>query len=73
VKEPTLEELASIKIGSSAQEVQAVLGTPASHISVPADGGHLLESCQYWAQGQQLGTVRMDNGQVVKVELRSQD
>jgi hypothetical protein len=72
VKQPTLEDLASIKIGESAQEVQAALGTPASHVSIP-DDGHLRESCQYWANGKMLGTVRLDNGQVVKVELNNEN
>jgi hypothetical protein len=47
----------------------ALLGAPASHVIVPDDDGHLRESCQFWANGRQLGTVRLDNGQVVKVEL----
>src|SRR5579883_494857 len=73
VKEPSLEELARIQIGTSEQDVFAALGKPESHISVPSDNGHMLESCQYWARGAYLGTVRLDNGQVVKVESRAQD
>jgi hypothetical protein len=72
-KELTLEDFANIKIGSSAQELQAALGTPESHVSVPDDDGHMRESCQYWAQGRPLGTVRLDNGQVVKIDLRREN
>ena len=69
-KEPSIEQLSSIQVGASAHEVVALLGQPASHVSIPDDDGHLRESFQYWAQGQPLGTIRLDNGQVVKVELR---
>jgi hypothetical protein len=72
-REPTAEELASIKIGTTERELVAALGTPESHVIVPDDDGHLRESCQYWAQGRHLGTVRLDNGQVVKIELRAQN
>jgi hypothetical protein len=72
LREPSLEDVAGIKVGTSRQDVFQALGNPESHISVPDDAGHLLESCQYWANGKQLGTIRMDNGQVVKVEIRGQ-
>jgi len=65
-----VEQLSSIKLGASAHEVVALLGEPSSHVSIPDDDGHLRESFQYWAQGRPLGTVRLDNGQVVKVEVR---
>jgi hypothetical protein len=71
LKDVTPEQLSSIKIGATAKDLQTALGVPESHVTVPADG-HLLESCQYWAQGKQVGTVRLDNGQVVKVEIRNQ-
>jgi hypothetical protein len=71
MKDVTAEDLANIKIGSTGKDLQAALGVPESHVTVPADG-HLIESCQYWAQGKQVGTVRLDNGQVVKVEIRTQ-
>jgi hypothetical protein len=32
-----------------------------------------VQICQYWSQGKQLGTVRLDNGQVVSVESRNQN
>ena len=69
VKEPSVEDLASVKVGTSEKELLAALGTPASRITIPEEG-HLLEICQYWAKGRQLGTVRLDNGQVVTVERR---
>jgi hypothetical protein len=71
-KEPTAEALASIQVGATAQELVAALGQPESKVTIP-DDGHLVEICQYWAKGKQLGTVRLDNGQVVNVESRTQD
>ncbi len=69
-KEPTAEELAGIKVGATKKDLLAALGTPASRVTIP-DEGHLLEICQYWAKGKPIGTVRLDNGQVVTVEPRS--
>jgi hypothetical protein len=68
-KEPTIEQLQSIQIGATHGDLQTVLGKPASQVIVPDDDGHLRESCQYWANGRQIGTVRLDNGQVVKVDI----
>jgi hypothetical protein len=65
-KEPTAEELASIKVGASEQELVTTLGQPESKVTIP-DDGHLVQICQYWSRGKQLGTVRLDNGQVVNV------
>jgi|SRR5579872_2748445 len=70
VKEPSLEEVASVKLGTTEKELFAALGKPESQVIVPADDGHMRESCQYWAKGKQLGTIRLDNGQVVRVEVR---
>lgn len=71
VKEPSLEEVASVKLGTSEQDLFAVLGQPESRVIVPDDDGHMRESCQYWNKGKQLGTIRLDNGQVVRVEVRA--
>jgi hypothetical protein len=70
VKEPTPEEVAGIQIGASEKDVVDALGVPASRVTIPDDDGHLRESYQYWAKGSQIGTVRLDNGYVVKVEAR---
>jgi hypothetical protein len=70
VKVPTAEEVASIKIGTSESDLLAALGQPASRVIIPDDDGHLREICQYWANGKALGTIRLDNGQVVTVEAR---
>jgi hypothetical protein len=70
VKEPSLEEVAAVKVGATANELEAALGAPESRVSIPDDDGHLLEICQYWAKGQPLGTVRLDNGHVVSVQTR---
>lgn len=71
VKEPSLEEVASVKLGTTEKELFAALGKPESQVIVPADDGHMRESCQYWAKGKQLGTIRLDNGQVVRVDVRA--
>jgi hypothetical protein len=68
VKEPTVEEVASIKVGATASELRAALGVPESRVSIPGDDGHLLEICQYWAKGEPVGTIRLDNGRVVSVQ-----
>lgn len=69
-KEPTAAEVASIQVGATERDVLAALGVPASRVTIPDDDGHLRESYQYWANGSQVGTVRLDNGYVVKVEAR---
>ena len=71
VKEPSVEEIAAVQVGATSNELQAALGAPESRVSIPGDDGHLLEICQYWAKGQALGTVRLDNGRVVSVQTRS--
>jgi hypothetical protein len=73
VKVPTVEDLANIKVGTTEEELFTALGQPSSRVSVPDDDGHLRESCQYWANGRQLGTIRLDNGQVVTVETRPEN
>jgi hypothetical protein len=70
-KEPTVEEVARIKVGATASELSTVLGAPESKVSIPGDDGHLLEICQYWAKGEPVGTVRLDNGRVVSVQANN--
>jgi hypothetical protein len=69
-KEPTAEDFATIQVGASEEWVVALLGQPESKVTIP-DDGHLVQICQYWSNGKQIGTVRLDNGQVVTVESRS--
>jgi hypothetical protein len=71
VLEPTLAQVASIKVGSTASELREALGAPESKVSIPGDDGHMLEICQYWAKGEQIGTVRLDNGHVVSVQTNN--
>jgi hypothetical protein len=71
IKEPSVEELGSLHVGATEKEMLAALGVPESRVSIPDDDGHLRETCQYWAQGRPLGTVRLDNGQVVQVDVRN--
>jgi hypothetical protein len=70
--EPTAEEFATIQVGASEQDMVTKLGQPESKVTIP-DDGHMLQTCQYWSKGKQLGTVRLDNGQVVSVESRTQE
>jgi len=72
-KEPTAEEVASVQVGMSEQDLLTALGQPESRVTIPDDDGHLVEICQYWASGKQLGTVRLDNGQVISVNGRTQN
>lgn len=71
IKEPTVEDVAGIKVGATARELRAALGAPESRVSIPGDDGHLLEICQYWAKGEPLGTIRLDNGRVVSVQTQN--
>lgn len=71
VKEPSVEEIAAVKVGATSTEVAAALGAPESRVSIPGDDGSLLEVCQYWAKGQALGTIRLENGRVVSVQTRN--
>ncbi len=71
VKEPSVEQIAAIQVGATSNELEAALGAPESHVSIPDDDGRLLEICQYWAKGQPLGTIRLENGHVVSVQTRS--
>jgi hypothetical protein len=73
VKEPSLEDVANVKLGTTEKDLFGALGAPESRVVIPDDDGHVRESCQYWAQGKQLGTIRLDNGQVVRVEVRAKN
>jgi len=73
IKVPTVQDIASIKVGTTAEDLVTALGQPSSRVTIPDDDGHLRETCQYWANGQQLGTIRLDNGQVVTVETRPEN
>jgi hypothetical protein len=73
VKVPTVEDIANIKIGTTESDLEAALGQPSSRLTIPDDDGHLRETCQYWANGRALGTIRLDNGQVVTVETRPEN
>jgi hypothetical protein len=68
IKEPTAQEVAGIRVGATSGELREALGAPESMVSIPGDDGHLIEICQYWAKGEPVGTVRLDNGRVVSVQ-----
>jgi hypothetical protein len=67
IKEPSAQDVAGIRVGTTSSELRETLGTPESTVSIPAEDGHLLEIRQYWAKGEPVGTVRLDNGRVVGV------
>lgn len=68
VKQPTVQDLDSVTVGTSSSQLRSMLGTPESMVSIPDDDGHLRETLQYWANGEQIGTVHLDNGHVVSVQ-----
>ena len=70
-KDFTPEELASLKVGVSQEEMLRVLGPPSSRLSNPGDDGHMRETCQYWAKGKPVATIRLDNGRVVSIDIKS--
>ncbi len=70
VKEPSTQEVAGIKVGATSSELRETLGAPESTVSIPGDDGHLLEIRQYWAKGEPVGTIRLDNGRVVSVQAQ---
>jgi hypothetical protein len=63
----TQEEVAAIQAGTVRRDVLAKLGPASSMVTIP-DEGHLLEIYKYTSGGRWLGTVRMDNGAVVRVD-----
>ncbi len=71
VKEPSAQEVAGIKVGATSSELREALGAPESTVSIPGDDGHLLEIRQYWAKGEAVGTIRLDNGRVVSVQANN--
>ncbi len=71
VKEPSAEDIASVRVGATSSELRESLGAPESTVSIPGDDGHLLEIRQYWAKGEPVGTIRLDNGHVVSVQANN--
>ncbi len=63
---PSVQDFAKIKDGSSRQEVLTTLGIPSSHVTIP-DEGHLIEMMSYQDSTHRIGSVRIDNGQVVEI------
>lgn len=66
---PTAEDFAKVKEGGVRQDVLTALGTPSSLITIP-DDGHLIEIMTYSDGRQRIGSVRLDNGQVVSISTR---
>lgn len=66
-----MEDLLSVKTGTREDALTAALGAPSSRVTIPEDG-HLMEILSYSARGQLLGTVRLDNGEVIGVQTSGQ-
>ena len=64
---PSPEDFAKVKEGSTREDVKVALGTPASHMIIPDDDGHLVEILTYADLNRRVGSVRLDNGVVVSV------
>jgi hypothetical protein len=64
------EELARITPGASRQDVVERLGTPAFRVRFSGDG-HVQEIYRYSANGADLGSVRVVDGEVASVKIRS--
>jgi hypothetical protein len=71
VKQPSVEDIAGVKVGVTSSELREALGAPESTVSIPGEDGHLLEIRQYWAKGEPVGTIRLDNGRVVSVQANN--
>jgi len=71
-RDPTLEELASIQVGATEKQMVATLGPPESRVTIP-DDDHLIQICQYWINGKLAATYRLDNGQVIRVDAKTQN
>lgn len=71
VHHASLEEVVAIQPGTTRRVVLAKLGPPASMVTIP-DDGHLLETFKYVSGSNWIGTVRLDNGSVVKVDSAAQ-
>lgn len=65
-----VEELARIVPGSSRQEVIERLGAPAFRVRIMGDG-HVQEIYRYSANGADLGSVRVVDGEVAAVKIRN--
>jgi hypothetical protein len=64
----TPESLKQVTVGMSRAEVLR-LGDPASRIAM-FEGGHMVETFSYRADGQRFGSVRVQDGAVAKVEAK---
>lgn len=47
VKVLTVQDIASIKVATTEDELLAALGQPSSRLSIPDDDGHLRQTCHY--------------------------
>ncbi|MBV8817502.1 MAG: hypothetical protein JO022_04040 [Acidobacteriaceae bacterium] len=65
---PVLPDLSKIQEGMHRAQVLAVLGEPSYVVTIPEED-HLFEVFGFMSHNQWLGTIRLDNGEVVRIEL----
>mgnify|MGYP005852399927 CR=1 FL=1 len=66
------EDLASIEVGASREDLVARLGSPAARIIIPDQGG-LREVYFFSGRGRHLGTVELTRGEVNAINLSTYD
>jgi hypothetical protein len=68
IGQPTADELRAVPNGTPRGELMARLGLPSSRITIPDDSG-LLEIYRYSGADGLVGSVRLENGLVVAVQV----
>lgn len=68
IGQPTPDELRAVTNGTPRGELIARLGLPSSRITIPEDSG-LLETYRYSGADGLVGSVRLENGLVVAVQV----
>jgi hypothetical protein len=68
IGQPTAEDLRAVTNGSPRGELIARLGLPSSRVTIPDDNG-LLEIYRYSGADGLVGSVRLENGLVVAVQV----
>ena len=66
--EPTLEELTAVETGTTRKALVARLGIPSARVIIPEEG-QLREVYHFSTRGVHLGTVRLTNGEVNRVDI----
>jgi hypothetical protein len=70
IGQPNTDDLRAVTNGTPRGELMARLGLPSSRITIPDDSG-LLEIYRYSGADGLVGSVRLENGLVVAVQVVS--